>query len=366
MELLSPEAYGLVKDLFQPLEYQLATQAVLAGVSPGKVFVNEIPHPTAALMHVQHRYYLAGNPNIAAFNQALQSFFTDQVFPAAREAGDEELAMYFSDGWERSIEEIIFGGLDPIPSARQYLEFRESNKNWRMMVPAHLTMVDVDEELAEDTRLENLDDLLEEMLSERESTAAFLENSFGVCLRSTNRVITWCLSEYNLGDRCEIGIATDAAYRKRGLASASGLAFIERAQARGMRRIGWHCWESNIGSWATALKIGCEKVLDYQTYFLLFDRATHLAVRGDICLKQGKYSEAAEWLERAMAMDGAPAWVYIPAACTAARLGEVDQAFRLLHQAAERGFHNWAGLEENEHLASLRDLPEWKTLTKRE
>jgi len=83
-----------------------------------------------------------------------------------------------------------------------------------------------------------------------------------------NKVITWCLSEYNLGERCEVGIATAEEYRRRGLSTITGLAFIEQARANGIRRIGWHCWTRNEGSVSAARRLNFDLVKELQAYYV--------------------------------------------------------------------------------------------------
>ena len=363
MERLTPEGYSLAAPLFAPVDFHLAAQAVLAGATPGEVWVDDARQPKAALVRALHRYHLAGDPGLEPFNTALHRLFVEEIYPRAVQAGDVAFSLYYSAGWERSIEDQILAGLDPIPGARQYYEFREAQVDWRALVPEDLRMVDVDAALAADRSLTNLDDLLEEMLSERDSVDAFLANSFGCCLRSADQIVTWCLSEYNLGDRCEVGIATTDGYRKRGLATITGASFVEMARARGMRRIGWHCWTSNTGSWATALKIGFEKVTDYPSYLAFFQRAFSLAVNGDALLDKGEYAQADEWLARSLATGEAPVWAYVASARAAARLGQPERALDLIEQALSRGYPYRVYLEESEDLASLRDLPRWKAVT---
>lgn len=363
--LLGPEKYARVAPLFGSIDYHLAVQAVLSGAIPGSVWVDNDEHPRAALVRALHRFHLGGDPNISAFNAALNELFVNEIYPQGLKSGDTAFGLYYSAGWQPSIEGQILVGLDPIPGQRQYYEFRKMKADWRTMVPPDLQMAEVDRALAEDRSLTNLDWLVEEMLSERESVESFLAHSFGCCLRSVDKLVTWCLSEYNLGERCEVGIATDPAYRKRGLASATGSAFVEMALARGVRRIGWHCWASNSGSWATALKIGYEKVADYSSYLAFFQRAFSLAVNGDMLLDKGEYMQAAGWLARSIATGEAPIWAYVAAARAAVRLGEEANALDLLDQAVSRGYKVKQYLEENEDLAPLRETWQWTSLMDR-
>jgi RimJ/RimL family protein N-acetyltransferase len=101
------------------------------------------------------------------------------------------------------------------------------------------------------------------MCSERESVAAFLAGSFGLCLVSGREVVGWCLSEYNRLDQCEVGIEVREPYQRRGLGTLLASALVEHARAQGIDHIGWHCWKGNVASGATARAAGFELTSEY-------------------------------------------------------------------------------------------------------
>jgi RimJ/RimL family protein N-acetyltransferase len=103
------------------------------------------------------------------------------------------------------------------------------------------------------------------MCSERASVADFLARSFGVCLvdESERALAAWCLSEYNCGARCEVGIEVVEAYQRRGLGTGLARALCAEAAARGVERVGWHCIAANTASGATARAAGLALVARY-------------------------------------------------------------------------------------------------------
>ncbi len=232
------------------------------------------------------------------------------------------------------------------------------------MLPEGFELRPVDAALLEHARLKNLDALREEMCSERPSVQEFLDHSFGVCLVHGYELAGWCLSEYNTPDACEIGIETREPFRRRGLAALMTAALVEEAQARGVARIGWHCWTSNIPSARTALKAGFELAVDYPACMVWFDEAVNLAAHGAECLDRACYGEALEWFERAFerAADTAPGWAHWGAACAAARLELHDIALRHLTAALDMGFGDLEHLQSSEHLESLRQTAGWRVM----
>ncbi len=361
---IQPQESAALEHLADIIDEHLAVRAVIRGAAPGEIFVDNARRPRSALIQAHHRFHLTGDCDNMDFNQALRELFAEEIYPQSLAQGKEVFGLYFSEGWELPIREVILQGRDPIPGQRQVYEIRlkDTLPDWLTAVPSELSMVPVDRALIEDVRLDNLEDLLEELQSERESADEFLEKSFGLCLRSEREIVTWCLSEYNVGTRCEVGIATHPDYRRRGLAAATGTAFLELARQKGMQRVGWHCWADNLGSVNTALRLGFQKIRDYPSYLAFFNPTFNLAVNGNICLDHKDYQAANAWLERALADPDAPAWVYIAAGCAAARLDDSGRALTLLRQAVERGYCNRGNLEQNPHLQSLHDLPEWHAL----
>ena len=107
---------------------------------------------------------------------------------------------------------------------------------------------------------------LAEMCSERPSVEDFLARSFGVCLvdEEQGTLAGWCLSEYNCGNRCEVGIEVAEAYQRRGMGTLLARALCREAFARrGIRQVGWHCLAANAASGATARRAGLRLIKQY-------------------------------------------------------------------------------------------------------
>lgn len=121
--------------------------------------------------------------------------------------------------------------------------------------------------------------------------------SFGIVALCGDELAGWCTSEYNSGDRCEVGIGTLEPHQHRGVATALGSAFVERARAQGYSHIGWHCWADNLPSSATALK------------------------NGNRHLQRGEYALALAWYRRAIERGIAHKWT-----CWAAARASTDDA----------------------------------------
>jgi RimJ/RimL family protein N-acetyltransferase len=362
---LEATEYEKAWPLFRGMDHHLATQALLAGILPGAVYVDNPAAPRSAVARVGYRFFLVGFEGNDAFNEGLRRLFLETIYPQARAAGRVEFVLYYErDRWEREIERILEGKF-PMQDARHYYVFRELQHDWQARIPPGFALRPVDRALLEGERLGNIDPLVEEVLSEGASVEHYLAHRFGFCVASRDEIAGWCLSENNWEDRCEVGIGTFEGYRRQGIATITASALIEHALARGVTTVGWHCYASNEASIATARTVGFEKVLEYLVYFAWFDEVANLAVNGNMRFWQGQYREALAWYERAFGAGEAPVWSYVNAAGASSLLGEREAAFACLRQAIERGFDDVERLKSSPHLEALHGTAEWRELVDR-
>ncbi len=267
---LAFDQYAIVSPLFAPMNYHAIVDAILAQDVPATIYVDDPACPQAAFTWTGRRYLLAGSAQNREFNRAIAGFFFETVFPRSREAGPQVLALYYSsDEWESEIEEIL-GDRRPNRIERQYYRFEAFPKRDEPSLPAGFKLASVDRALLADQRLENREELMQEMCSERASVEEFLARSFGLCALHGQELAGWCLSEYNTGERCEIGIETGELYRRQGLATAMTVAFVREAHRRGYRHIGWDCFADNLPSVNTARKAGFVHVADYPAFLVRY------------------------------------------------------------------------------------------------
>jgi L-amino acid N-acyltransferase YncA len=358
--------YVMAQRVLAPLNIHLAVTALLEGSSPGEIYVDDSSDPKSVFAWTMHRFFLAGEDNNHEFNEEVKTFFSERIYPEWREKGLEGFTLYFaSESWGDVIKDVILRDKHPVGDTRQYYEFKDLNHDWREMLPEGFSLLPVDKDLLANEHLKNLEDLVEEMKSERPSAEAFLENSFGFCIVPGSELAAWCLSEYNSAKRCEVGIETQEEYRRRGLATITTSALVEAAQMKGITQIGWHCYAGNQASIATALKVGFEKVLDYPSVWAVFDETINLAVNGNACFERQDFGGAVEWYEQAILHGDPPVWVYWNAACAYAHLDDIEPSFRFLNQAVDKGFADAEFLKKSRHFVHWHDRQEWSELIDR-
>jgi RimJ/RimL family protein N-acetyltransferase len=260
-----------VAPLFAGLDWHLAVPAVLAGQAAGAVYADSAAAPRSGLLLAGHRAYLAGDPGNGAFLAAVRPVLERRFIRAGWEMGAFTL-YYDHPDWPVAAETALSAGLKDYQAWRlcHYLKDQRTEPETTAASgpPEGFRLAAVDASLVDDPALENKEALLEEMCSERESPTDFLARSFGLALLHENAVAGWCLSEYNLGHRCEVGIAVDQPFRRRGLATLLGRAFAQQALAAGVSEIGWHCLRDNAASCATARALGFTLMHEYPAHWV--------------------------------------------------------------------------------------------------
>jgi hypothetical protein len=365
---LTPSDYVKAQPLFTALDHHLAIRSLVASRSPGTIYADDPERPRSALARVGHRFHLAGAPG-NEFAAALGRLFTETIYPQALSEGKAMFILFHAPEWEDQIDTIL-PGKQPIKGQRQYYTFDTSNSlphDWRALLPPGFSLREVNEALLAQSHLKNLESLCEEMCSERPTVHHFLARSFGVCVvdEATQALAGWCLSEYNTGDRCEVGIETVEGYRRRGLATAMTCALVELARARDIAHVGWDCWTSNTPSSGTALKAGFTKQYDESIYFAWFNEADNLAVHGNVCFGNGQYAEALDWYGQAFARGNQWEWSFWNAAQAAVHEGRHDASLRYLLQAIDHGFTDIERIRASEHLKPLHGSAGWEALLAR-
>ena len=251
MNNIAPTKSPAVRELFHSLEHHSLISALFENNLKAQIFTDNDSQPQAGLIAYNSRFIFGGDPTQAAFNADLRRHFIEAVIPARH--GEAFGALFTSDAWTPTLNSI-FSDYEVVYEPRLYFEI-SPDPALKVTLPAGFSLHHITPEfLAGSTA--GMDALREEMCSERTSVDDFLARSFGLCPVYENQIAGWCLSEFNTGDRCEIGIATLEPHQRKGIATILTKAFLAEGAQRGYQRVGWDCWETNAASVATARKAG--------------------------------------------------------------------------------------------------------------
>lgn len=148
-------------------------------------------------------------------------------------------------------------------SKREYLEIELPSDGAPYKLVEGYYLRDVDEDLIMDGDIGDIDLLRGECAYRHDSMGLKGTDYLGLVAMTGNDIAGWCLSEYTCSVGCEIGIEVLEAHQHKGIAKAMACAFLKKAGEKGLKRIGWHCYQDNIASFNTAMACGFKLVLTY-------------------------------------------------------------------------------------------------------
>jgi tetratricopeptide (TPR) repeat protein len=363
LQSLTKSDFKIASPLLSHLNHHTVLKAILVGDIPGKIYCDDPALPQVVFAQFKHRTFLAGDPSRMEI-KALDEFIESTVLQNCR---DWDVPLFRlavePQAWMEKIARSL-AARQPIEATYQCYQYQMAELLPETVIPLGFSLQEVTQDLI-DSDFGGKKDLLEEMCSERESINAFLEKSFGIAAFKDQNLAGWCLSEYNFGTQCEVGIAVMPPFRKQGLANCMTKTFIHQAANKGFERILWHCDQSNEPSWRTALSAGFELLLSEPVRIVYPDQSLNAAVHGNIYFEDKKYQAALNWYKKALALPGRQAWMAWNGACAAAHCGRSDLAFELLHHAVDLGFSDLEHLVESPHLGALKQDPRWGELITR-
>jgi GNAT superfamily N-acetyltransferase len=256
-----PEKAWRTEALFKGLRHNLAVASILSGGTASPIWVDDIDSPVAGVTRSGSRVYVAGEVSGDLFSSLAETLTWGA---GTRDSGVSVIYLEPGHDDDRFLE---LEGFRVTPRKRNYYEVEATRHDWKTGPPKGYTIHMVDRNLLS-MGLKNTDRVIDEMRSERPTLEGFLENCFSFCAVASGEIAGWCMSEYNTGDRFEIGIETTEKHRRRGLALQTAKATINYGIARGYRLVGWHCWADNMASNGLAQALGFSHVCEYPAYVL--------------------------------------------------------------------------------------------------
>lgn len=259
----SQKGNQLARPLFQELERSHAlVSAFFEGNAAARIFVDAIAAPQSAVIVCNSRVLCGGDASQTRFLDEIERIFSNELIPAHLAHGNDAYLVYSAgQGWDTALQ-LLFPTRDLYHGTRQYYEIVDFAPKTDLPLPDGFSMQWITPEFLSGG-WNGLKAVKEEMCSERVSVEDFLARSFGLCPVYENEIAGWCMSEYNVGDRCEIGIATSPNYQRKGIATLATQVFLAEAHRRGYTHVGWDCWTRNEPSAATARKAGFTLIEEY-------------------------------------------------------------------------------------------------------
>ncbi|MDH5447744.1 MAG: GNAT family N-acetyltransferase [Candidatus Bathyarchaeota archaeon] len=372
--------YQKVQPLFEELEWNLITSAVIEGTSPGRVYADRVEDPRTAFMCTVEGYYLAGYDNNDEFNTSLNKLIFARIFAGDTVRKDEtDVAIGFHpDSWKEKMP-IIFQGRTPLTTARRHYVCTELKvDHWMDHVPKGFQIQRIDEKLLRTPHLEIPEHVTGWMKTNWGSISDFMKKGFGFCTLLDKRIVSWSIADCVSGNACEIGIHTREDYRKQGLATLTAAAAVDHSLSSGFRQVGWHCDEYNLGSIGVAEKVGFKLERKYIQYYACANEAHHLEETAQAHFRAKRYKEAIESYEKFFATppEELPKWLreilpqelgthYFRVAYAKAAIGEDNGVLKYLEKAVDNGWLYIDFLMSCKEFESKHGTSAWNSILKK-
>lgn len=390
---LDESKYGLILKAFDIDKCALAVKSILLNHSPGEVYTDSVISPKTALVwNNGHNFFILGDLGNKIFYEQLSKIIYGDIFIQAKQK-DNLLDFYIrffqnqsnaSGKYNEILSDLFIENPVVIMKYRYYeldlSEYRISKLD-DSLLGTGISVEFIDESLLEKTDLINYGNIIGMIKENWRSEELFLKNGFGFCLIKDNSIISWCISDYNIDNQCEIGVETDDAYWRKGYATIAVTEVLNYCKQIGIRKVGWHCMDSNVASYKLAEKVGFKRMDDYITYQAWFNKFDNLLVNGYYYFTQAQnYRKAAECYEKAFNMKENNSsdylesaifsdndnikWCYYNTACAWALSGECEHAYANLQKAVKAGWSDASFMNNDTRLNCLKGNSKWAELLK--
>lgn len=256
-------------------EGQIEVKAIVNGVNPGRIFVDNLNAPGTGLIWLGNNdgFIFMGDENNEAFNSSINAFIDDVIVPEARRSGLEWFeGSGHHPGWDKTLERLFehrqWGSWLQCVYRLEKENYQQQNKP---EIPQGYTIHKMDELLYKNdsTIIKNIDFLQSKVSEFWSSPERFFEEGTGYYALYDHEVVGICFSGFVANSVHCIDIETLKAHRGKKLAQL--LAWNVVADCFEKNRVPyWDCMEGNKASIAVAESLGFTKAFNYTGYEFSF------------------------------------------------------------------------------------------------
>lgn len=273
-ELKKSEFYKC-KDLLNA-QGQVEGKAVVEGLNPGRIFVDDIDSPTSGLIWLGNNdgFYFIGNERNERFNTKLNYFIDTVIIPEARKVG---LTWFEGIGnhhkWDETIKKVFENRNLGSWNQRVYtLQKNDYKDNLELTVEDGYNIVKISEILLKNRNqsIKNIEFLHSKIVECWSSPKRFFNEGIGYCVVYKNEIVSVCFSNFVVDNIHCIDIETLEEHQGKKLAQKVAITFVEDCLENNLVPY-WDCMESNKPSIAVAENIGFRNVFNYIGYEFKFE-----------------------------------------------------------------------------------------------
>ncbi|WP_078552143.1 GNAT family N-acetyltransferase [Bacillus alkalicellulosilyticus] len=268
-ELKKSDFYKCRDLLFE--QGQIDAKAIVEGVNPGRIFVDDIASPTSGLIWLGNNdgFIFIGNERNEGFNSNLNTLIDTVIKPEAMKVGLTWFEGIGEDSkWDETIKKVFENrGLGSWNQKVYTLHKSDYNHNSHPSIEEGYTIVKISEPFFNnrDKSNENIDFLHSNILDFWSLPQSFFNEGIGYCAVYKNRVVSLCTSGFVVNNVHAINIETLEEHQGKKLAQKLALSFVEECFTNNFVPY-WDCMESNKPSVAVAEKVGFRNIFGYKGY----------------------------------------------------------------------------------------------------
>lgn len=269
---------------------ELSAISVIKGIMPGEIYVNNLEHPTTALIKTCECNLIAGNPNNTDFNSEVSTEldFWDQLTPDSSE-------------WMEIIPTIHKNHFVRKYKRRHYILTNRTFKECDTPLKDGFVLEKVDLDVLRENDYENSEKLLE-WAANWGDDESFQKYGAGYYIHNNKVIVSWSFSDCCFDKKVAIGIHTDERYRGNGFGKIVVSATAKECFTKGYESIDWLCVDTNKGSIAIAEGLGFQ----YSNHYYSF--STYPPIENIKDLTEAEWYEWGEYLENASKTEDCLIW----------------------------------------------------------
>ncbi|MEO4055179.1 GNAT family N-acetyltransferase [Solibacillus sp. CAU 1738] len=255
---------------------QLEVKAVVEGINPGRVFVDDTTSPKSALVWLGNNdgFIFIGDEENEVFNNQMNSFIDTVIKPEAKKVG---LNWFEAIGnhpkWNKIIEKMFEHRKVGSWNQRVYTLQKEIyNARNEPVLEQGYAVIKISSTLYENNNNEihNIKFLHSKILEYWSSPDKFFNQGTGYCIVHNNHIISICFSGFVVGNIHCVDIETLESYRGKKTAQKVAHHFVKDCLENDIVPY-WDCMESNKPSIAIAESLGFNNTFNYIGYEFSLD-----------------------------------------------------------------------------------------------
>ncbi|MCM1990604.1 GNAT family N-acetyltransferase [Oceanirhabdus seepicola] len=260
------------KKVFSSNINKFVFESIIEGNTPGEIYLNNLENPELYVIFDKGNFVLYVGGETAThkeydkcINYIKENILTESL---KKDFYNYVKISYTSDIWKNVMLDI-FNNLTVHQRKRVLYKYNLHNNDNKFLENHSSEIKPINQELLNDSNLENLKILKEEIKGMWGTVDGFIKNGFGYCAFNGKRLISCCTAELVSKNHCGIGIETIEDDQKKGVGTALAANIVKDCAQRNLIPH-WDSWIDNLASVKIAEKVGFNKIEEYEVLVVEF------------------------------------------------------------------------------------------------